>query len=146
MTITSHFEIEPRIIQIINDLALPGLTTVADETVVAGKTRITDLLPAAILFTGDGSYNNGTDGSVQTETQYWQISILVKHIRGDVNGTTASQAGEFITPILAALVGVQITPDFSPLEIVERLPGRYEAGHAEFPFIFKTSFEVGAGA
>jgi hypothetical protein len=146
MTITSHFQIEPQIIQVINNLALAGLKTVGDETLLAGRKSVLDLLPAAILFTGDGAYSNGTDGKLQTETQYWQLSVMVKHIRGDVNGTTASQAGEYITPILAALVGWVASADFAPLEIVQRIPGEYREGYAEFPFVLKTSFDVGPNA
>jgi hypothetical protein len=144
--ITSHFEIEPLILAIINGLALTGIKTVGDESVVAGLTSYTGLLPAAILYSGDGSYSDGTVGGIQTETQYWQLSVMVPHIKSNPAGTTASRAGQYFTPVLAALVGQQLTADFAPLEIVERPEPVYLKGYAEFSVILKTSFEVGPNA
>jgi hypothetical protein len=146
MPVSSHFEIEPLILQVINDLALAGLKTVSDETVMAGVKNVAALLPAVILYSGDGQYSQGIDGGVQTETQYWQISVMVKHINASGSATTASDAGQYMTPVLNALVGNQINANFSPLEIVERPVAHYDQGFAEFPIVLKTSFDVGAGA
>lgn len=147
MSVTSHFEIEPLILQVIRDLDLTGLKTVDDETVVAGNKNILGLLPAVILFTGQGFYSDGTDGGLQTETQYWHLNVIVPHYKGATEKTTASVAGEFITPILKALItGVSLTPNYSPLEAVNRPRGRYEDGMAEFEIMLKTSLDVGAGA
>ena len=144
MTITSQFEIEPLILAAISALSLSGVS-VNDETAVAGVTNLVGIAPAVILFSGDGQYSQGIDGALQTETQFWQLSVIVKHIKAGAE-TTASRAGTIMTPILAALVGVQLSADFAPLEIVERPVAKYEDGYAEFPIILKTSFDVGAGA
>jgi len=143
MAITSQFELEPLIIQTIKDLNLTGLKTVADETEVASTQNLLSLLPAAIVFTGQGLYSNGVDGGIQKEQQYWQLSILVPHIK-QANTTTAAEAGKYITPILQALVGTVYSADFTPIEIVDRPQGIYESGFAEFPIVLKTSFNVEA--
>lgn len=144
MPVASHFEIEPQILQSIRDLSLAGLTTVGDASTVAMVTDITRLCPAVILQAADGQYSIGVDGSVQTETQYWLLSVLVKHHKGTAQ-TTASTAGQFLTPILAELVG-KVYANYAPIEIDERPIPEYNKGYAEFPVVLKTSFDVGGGA
>jgi len=143
MALTSQFEIEPLIIQAIKDLALTDLT-VEDETAVANLADVSALLPACILFAGPGQYSAGTDGRVQTETQFWQITVLVKHFKTDGVNTTASRAGAFLLPILKELVGKKFNADLKPLEIVDRSQPEYHQGYAQFPVILKTSFNIEA--
>lgn len=145
MAITSHFELGPLILAEINSLALPGLVTVDDETRLAGVTNdLSQLLPAVFLFTGQGEISEGADGRLQTEVQYWRLSVVVPHYRraaGDT-ATTASVAGGFLYPILQALVGKSLHADFRPLEIVDRPAPEYYEGEAVFDVELKTSLVI----
>ncbi len=145
MAIASHFELGPLILAAIEGLALPGLVTVDDETRLAGVSNdLAALLPAAILFAEQGDISEGTDGRVQTEVQFWRVSVIVPHYRraaGDT-ATTASVAGAYLYPIARALVGQSLHVDFRPLEIVERPAPEYFDGEAVFDLVFKTSFLI----
>jgi len=143
MALTSQFEIEPLIIQAIKALSLTGLT-VEDETAVANLADVAAMLPACILFTGPGQYSDGAEGRIQTETQLWQITVLVKHFKTDGINTTASKAGAFLLPILKELVGKKFTADLKPMVIIDRPQAEYHQGYAEFPVILKTAFDIEA--
>lgn len=143
--ITSHFELGPLILAEIEGLALPGLVTVDDETRLAGVSNDLDaLLPAAILFAEQGDIGEGADGRIQTEVQFWRVSVIVPHYRRAVgdNNTTASVAGAYLHPIARALVGKSLHADFRPIEIVDRPAPDYYDGAAVFDLVLKTSFLI----
>lgn len=144
MPLTNHFEAEPLIIQRIKDKAIAGVKTVASASILAGAQDVAQYVPAIFVLPDAGDYiPQVSDGQVQTETQHWQIIVVVKNIRDplDVN-TTAREAGGYMTELLQALVGWKPAQNLHAMAISARPAPFYQPGYGEFPIILNTRFVV----
>jgi hypothetical protein len=133
------FDAEPLIIARIQ-ARVPGLKTVASASILAGAQDIAPYCPAAFVLADAGAYGPApSDARVQVESQRWQVVVCVANIRdpADVN-TTAQQAGAYLGPVMAALIGWRADTQHVPFSIAERPAPYYEPGYGEFPIIIET--------
>jgi len=87
----------------LQSLNIAGVKTIGSVSLIAGVHNVAAMLPALFVMPGGGQLSPLADGRVQTETQFWQLAVCVKHITDpqDVD-TTAKRAGQFATAALAA--------------------------------------------
>jgi hypothetical protein len=118
---------------------VPGLTTVANPSVLAGLNHLGALLPAVIVMPGAGTPTEQNPHSLAIlEDQDWEIILILAHQNTDAgDGNTEQVAGGFMSLILKALHGWQ--PDLAMrfgFAYKSRAAPSYNPGYAEFPMSF----------
>lgn len=127
---------------------LAATVTVGSAAAVAGRTDITDLLPAAFVAAGAASRSDsGDDGALIVETQTWNV-VLCAAINRDVVTQSAQYSaalGALGAQVISALSGWQPGESFKPLINTGReAPQIQPGGWIELPIAFETVAIQGA--
>jgi len=146
MAITGVYDAEPLILARINAADTgDAFTTISSASVLANAGDITPLMPACLVMPGavEGEVRENFHGPFD-ETQLWQVSVIVPHIKDpDGSVTTASAAGTLIKMVIEALHQYRLSADFPRLlKYAGREAPIYEQGWAEFPLFFSLSLRM----
>jgi len=127
---------------------VPGLTTIANPSVLAGVREIGPLLPACIVIPGGGEPGEQHIPSLPLiETQEWDVVVIIAHqSRDSEDGLTEQIAGDFMRDILKALHGWKngAQPQKHGFIYTGRSQPNYNLGYAEFPMTFTAKAIVGS--
>ena len=132
-------DLEPQIIARLQ-AEVPGFSTIASVTYLAGAQDIAPYLPAAFVIPGGAQYEAaGPNGGPVTETQFWEVVVYVRHVKDAADvATTSSLAGPLLEGVVDALHGWRFDRYHHPMAIAERPDPVYYPGFGEFPLSFET--------
>lgn len=116
---------------------VPVLTSVDLDGVFEQAQR----LPAVhVLYGGLQPLDTLPDTTLVRVT--WTAIVAVRNANTYDGGAARREAGPLIASVLRALQGLDLGPDWSPLDLAEGSPPLYDDGAAYFPLSFTTDGAV----